>query len=182
MAASKAPSKAPAAQAQIAPPKPATPTPPAPPAPTPTTDTPPAEATVPATEAPKTGAVTRSANVDEFNFDEEMVETKKDRAPRVSKWAAVLSRLYDATAAGSVKGGNDGQFKYTRIGHFINENGARTQRLILLKNDEFAAAYDFKALPTPKGAPWQTSDERPGCDLWARVKVIMPVEDAPPAE
>jgi len=124
----------------------------------------------------KAGGVRKSAVIAEFNFDEEMVVPPRATVQRDSKWTAVLDRLYSATEQGLVKRNEDESLKFTKIGHYLNVNGARSQIQIFKKDTDVDATYEFKTLPAT-----QLEDEpHAGSDLWARVREIAP-EDAAPA-
>lgn len=106
-----------------------------------------------------------------WNFDEEMVEVPRTRRPIEGKWVKILAALYEFTAAGKVKGTVDGTaFRFTKIGTYTNDNGARTQALAFKKNDDIHAVYEFKPLPKPNGEK--------GSELWARVRSAETTPDA----
>lgn len=64
--------------------------------------------------------------------------------PRKSKWNALLSSLYDATAAGQVGRDAKGGLKFTKIGQYANLNGARMQAKAFAKVPATNGAYEFK--------------------------------------
>lgn len=117
------------------------------------------------------------ADIKAFDFDEEMVEPERVVTERESKWVAVLDRLYTATEEGAVKRNPDvtdaegyvttGDLKFTKIAHYINPNGARSQVLVFRRDDEINATYEFKPLGSAKMLEGET---RPGSDIWARVR------------
>lgn len=142
-----------------------------------TVNAPPA-ATTGNTEAAGSPVVRKSAVIEAFNFDEEMVVPERAKGQRESKWTAVLDRLYTATEQGLVKRNEDQSLKFTKIGHYLNVNGARSQIQIFKQDEDVNAAYEFKTLPslTP-------IDDEPhaGSDLWARVREVAADDAAPEA-
>lgn len=102
-----------------------------------------------------------SATVDSLDFDTGI--EKSYRAParqRETRWTRLLSELYDATAAGKVGRGEDGELLFIRVGHYNTPAGAAQQAKALKKVN--GDTFEFKVAKSVDG----------GAGLYARVREV----------
>lgn len=116
----------------------------------------------PAPQPPRTSAIIDLDFSDVMEADSLAAETT-----RRSKWNDQLDALYQATIEDKVPRDEAGELKFTRLGHFTNVNGARTQVKVFLDKG-LDKTYDFRSVTTGK------TDAEPngGSNLWARVKEV----------